>query len=320
VLIDRFGRKIDYLRVSITDRCNFRCLYCYSIKKWKKLKHEDILRFEEILKVVKVGSELGIRRVRITGGEPLLRKNVEYFIKELKKISGIEDIGLTTNGYFLLEKAEALREAGLLRINISLDTLKKEKFERLTGVDGWERVWKGIQKALKLGFSPVKINAVIVRGFNDDEVVDLAKLTLDYPVEVRFIEFMPIGENSFWNEENVFLASEIKKRLEEVFPLEPAEKVGGGPARVFKWGRGIGKIGIISPISESFCEKCNRLRLTADGRLRPCLFSDFEINLKAIIRGEAKGSIEDAFFQAVEKKPERLELHPTERFMRAIGG
>ena len=320
MLVDRFGRRIDYLRVSITDRCNFRCLYCYSIKKWKKLRHEDILRFEEILRIVEVGSELGIKRVRITGGEPLLRKNVEYLIRELRKISGIKDIGLTTNGYFLLEKAEVLKSAGLSRINISLDTLNKEKFKMLTGVDGWDRVWKGIQKVLDLGFSPVKINAVVIRGFNDDEVVDLAKLTLDYPVEVRFIEFMPIGENSFWNEKNVFLASEIRERLNEFSPLEDAEKVGGGPARVYKWKKALGKIGIISPISEPFCDKCNRLRLTADGKLRPCLFSDFEINLKAIIRGEAEGSIEDAFFQAVEKKPEKLELHPTEKFMRAIGG
>ena len=319
MLIDRFGRKIDYLRISVTDRCNFRRIYCITHKEWKYIPHEEILRFEEILEIVKAGIKLGIKRVRITGGEPLVRKNIEFLIEKLCEFPELKDVSLTTNGYFLEELGEKVRRAGLRRINISLDTLNKEKFKKLTGVDGFEKVRRGIDLALELGFKPVKINVVVIKGFNDDEVVELAKLTLEKPVEVRFIEFMPIGKNPLWDEKNIFPAEEIKKRLKEFAPLISVSSLGGGPAEVFKWEGALGKIGLISPVTRPFCSRCNRLRITADGKLRPCLFSDFEINLKPVIR-EGRGTLEEAFKKAVAFKPEKHHLNFTEKFMRAIGG
>ncbi len=320
MLVDSFGRKITYLRVSVTDRCNFRCRYCFSIKNWKKLGHEDILRFEELLEVIKVGVSLGIKKVRVTGGEPLVRKGLEYFIKKLSGLSGIEDLGLTTNGYFLEDLGRELKKAGLKRINISLDTLDRDKFKWLTGVDGLEKVLKGIESALKLGFDPVKINTVVIKGFNDEEVIRLASLTLDLPVEVRFIEFMPVGQNPFWDERHVITGESIKRRLEQVESLIPLPKFKGAPSKVFKWKKAKGKIGFITPLSNPFCEECNRLRITADGRIRPCLFSNFEINLKPVLR-EGKGSLRDVFLEAVRKKPEKISfLESTSRYMRSIGG
>jgi len=320
MLVDPFGRKITYLRISVTDRCNFRCRYCFSIKNWKKLRHEDILRFEEFLEIVKTGLKLGINKVRITGGEPLVRKGIEFFVKNLAELSELKDLGLTTNGYFLEELGRDLKRAGLKRINISLDTLNKDKFKWLTGVDGLERVIKGIELALKLGFDPIKLNTVVIRGFNDDELIDLARLTLEMPVEVRFIEFMPVGKNPFWDESHVISGEEIKRILEEIDELIPLDKTKGSPSKVFKWKRAKGRIGLITPLSNPFCSECNRLRITADGRIRPCLFSNFEINLKPILR-QGMGSLEEAFLEATKKKPEKISfLEDSIRYMRSIGG
>lgn len=319
MLIDHLGRKIEYLRISVTDRCNFKCIYCFISQNWKWLPYSEILRFEEIETIVKEATKFGIRRIRLTGGEPLLRKNIEILIKGLNKISGIIDLTLTTNGFFLEEMGEKLKSAGIKRINISLDTLNRKKFEKLTGVSAFEKVLKGIDIALDLGFNPVKINVVVIRGFNDDEILDLAKLTLEKPLEVRFIEFMPIGKNHIWNEGGVVTVKEIKSILEKFEKLVPASSFGGGPAKIFKWKGAIGKIGLISPISEHFCDKCNRLRITPDGKLRPCLFSDYEINLKPILR-EGKGSLESAFFLALKFKPARHPFNFTLRPMIAIGG
>lgn len=319
MLIDPLGRKIEYLRISVTDRCNFKCIYCFTHQNWKWVPHEEILRFEEIEKIVKVAAKLGVKRVRLTGGEPLLRKNIEFLIKILSQIPEIKDLSLTTNGFFLDTLGEKLKEAGLKRINISLDTLDKKKFEKLTGISAFEKVLKSIDIALELGLNPVKINTVVIKGFNDDEILELAKLTLEKPLEVRFIEFMPIGKNTLWNEENIVTVKEIKKILENFSELIPDSSIGGGPARVFKWKDAIGKIGLISPISEHFCYKCNRFRITADGKLRPCLFSDNEINLKPILR-EGKGTLEEAFYLALKLKPVKHNLNFTIRPMRAIGG
>ncbi len=319
MLVDHLGRKIEYLRISVTDRCNFKCIYCFSRQNWKWLSHEEILRFEEIEKIVRVSAKLGIRRIRLTGGEPLLRKDIEFLVKCLSQIPEIEDLSLTTNGFFLDTLGEKLKEAGLKRINISLDTLDKDKFEKLTGVSALERVLRGIEIALELGFNPVKINTVVIRGFNDNEILDLAKLTLEKPVEVRFIEFMPIGKNSLWNENNIVTVEEIRKVLEKFSGLIPDSSVGGGPAKVFRWKDAPGKIGLISPVSEHFCHRCNRFRITADGRLRPCLFSDNEINLKPVLR-EGKGTLEEAFYLALKIKPIKHSLNFTLRPMRAIGG
>ncbi|BAU23522.1 molybdenum cofactor biosynthesis protein MoeA [Caldimicrobium thiodismutans] len=319
MLIDNYGRKIEYLRISVTDRCNFRCIYCQSREPIKFIPHEELLTYEEIEEVVRTAVELGVKRVRLTGGEPLGRKGIEGLVERLSKIEGLQDLSLTTNGYLLLEKAEILKRAGLKRLNISLDTLKEEKFEKITGGFSFDKIWKGVLKALEVGFEPLKINMVVIRGLNDDEIIDMAKLTLRYPWEIRFIEFMPIGGSVLWNEENVVSISEIKKILETFFPLEPVSSFGGGPARVFKWKDAVGKLGFISPLSEHFCNKCNRFRITANGMLRTCLFSDEEINLKDYLRG-GKGSLKEAFFLALQRKPEKRLLKPTQRPMRAIGG
>lgn len=319
MLIDRFGRKIEYLRISVTDRCNFKCIYCFTRQNWKWLPHKEILTFEELETIVRTAVKLGIKKIRLTGGEPLLRKNIDILIKKLTQIPKIIDLSLTTNGFFLEELGERLKDAGLKRINISLDTLNKNKFEKLTGVSAFEKVLKSIDIALDLGFNPVKINTVVIRGFNEDEILELAKLTLEKPIEVRFIEFMPIGKNSLWNEERVVTAKEIKKILESFSKLIPEISYSGGPAKVFRWKNAKGKIGLISPMSEPFCYKCNRLRITADGKLRPCLFSDYEINLKPILR-EGKGTLEEAFFLALKIKPIKHNINFTLKPMRAIGG
>lgn len=319
MLIDRFGRKIEYLRISVTDRCNFKCIYCFTQQNWKWLPHKEILTFEELETIVRTAVKLGIKKIRLTGGEPLLRKNIDILIKKLTQIPEIIDLSLTTNGFFLEELGERLKNAGLKRINISLDTLNKNKFEKLTGVSAFEKVLKSIDIALDLGFNPVKINTVVIRGFNEDEILELAKLTLEKPIEVRFIEFMPIGKNSLWNEERVVTAKEIKKILESFSKLIPEISYSGGPAKVFRWKNAKGKIGLISPMSEPFCYKCNRLRITADGKLRPCLFSDYEINLKPILR-EGKGTLEEAFFLALKIKPIKHNINFTLKPMRAIGG
>jgi len=319
MLVDPRGRRIEYLRISITDRCNFRCIYCQSKGPFKFLPHEEILTFEEIESIVRVGVKLGVKVVRLTGGEPLLRKGIVELVARLAKTPGLEDLSLTTNGYFLSELVKPLKEAGLKRINLSLDTLSEEKFSELTGGFSLKKVMEGLYLSLSEGFTAVKINSVIIRGFNDEECEELAKLSLELPVEVRFIEFMPVGKNSLWDESRVVPISEIKERVERLGKLWPAEKVGKGPAAVFRFEGAKGKVGFISPLSSHFCGSCNRLRITADGRLRPCLFSDEEINLKDYLRGK-KGSLEEAFREALRIKPEIGVKASTQRPMRAIGG
>ncbi len=319
MLVDSLGRKIEYLRISITDRCNFKCIYCVSKGKIDFLPQEELLTFEEIEEIVRVGVKLGIRVIRLTGGEPLLRRDVEKLVSRLSKIEGLEDLSLTTNGYFLAEMASTLREAGLKRINLSLDTLSEKKFKELTGGFSWRKVWEGLEKSLEVGFNPVKINCVIIRGFNDEECESLARLTYELPIEVRFIEFMPVGDNPFWGIDRVVPIVEIMEGIKKLGPLIPAGKTGMGPARVYALPGAKGKIGFISPLSSHFCGSCNRLRITSDGRLRPCLFSDVEINLKNYLRKGLK-SLEEAFAEALKIKPKIGVKGSTQRPMRAIGG
>lgn len=306
VLNDGIGRKISYLRVSVTDRCNLRCRYCTPEEKFDLLKHEDILDYEEILTVIRALVPVGIDKVRLTGGEPLVRKNLDQLVALINDIEGIRDISLTTNGVLLAEKGKLLRDAGLSRINISLDTLKRDKFYHITRRDYFTRVMNGIDSALSLGFSPVKINVVAMRGFNDDEIIDFAALVEKLPVHVRFIEYMPIGADTSWQADQFMSMQEIRRQIEKTYgrlcPV-PADDF-AGPAKLFLLPGGQGRIGFIGALSDHFCDRCNRVRITADGRLRPCLLADIEFDLKSCLRhGADAKAIRALFFEALAEKP-----------------
>jgi len=284
-MYDRINRKIDYMRISVTDRCNMRCVYCMPLDGVRGLDHEDILSYEEILRIAHVAATLGISKIRLTGGEPLIRKGLTGFIRQLAALDGIEDLSLTTNGTLLEAKAGELADAGVTRINVSLDSLNPERFRELTRGGELEKVMRGIEKAEALGFVPIKLNMVPVRGINDDEIEAFARLTLEKPYHVRFIEFMPIGDRKMWDESKVVPTSEVRARIEALGDLSPVENPGvKGPATLFRLPGAKGIIGFISPVSDHFCGSCNRLRLTADGKLRPCLFSESEIDLKTSMR------------------------------------
>jgi GTP 3',8-cyclase len=294
----------------------------------KALAHADILRYEEIRRLVAVAAPLGISHVRITGGEPLVRRGIVPFIASLRDIAGIEDISVTTNGVLLQEMAAGLRAAGISRLNISLDTLDPKRFSAITGSDLWSKVWQGIETAEEIGFDPIKLNMVPVRGVNDDEVVAFARQTLERKIHVRFIEFMPIGARDRWNIDVCVPTGEIRRSIENVFgPLEAAGSgAGAGPAQNFRVPGGQGVIGFITPISKHFCDSCRRLRLTADGKIRPCLLSDTEIDVKSPMRGGCSDAeLERLLRLALEIKPERHYIAESpggcfERTMSRIGG
>jgi cyclic pyranopterin phosphate synthase len=327
-LYDPLKRCIDYLRVSITDRCNLSCVYCKPRARLQMLAHHEILRYEEIQRLVSVAVALGIARVRITGGEPLVRRGVLGFIAALRKIDGIKDISLTTNGVLLDEMAEGLRDAGISRLNVSLDSLNAQKFREITGSDSWDRVWRGINRAEEIGFSPLKINMVPVKGINDGEVADFARLTLGRNIHVRFIEFMPIGANDRWHSDSCVTAGEIRSVIErEVGSLVPYTAAkSAGPSDNYQIAGAQGVIGFISPISKHFCASCRRLRLTADGKIRPCLLSDTEIDVKSPLRGGCDDrELERLLRLALEIKPERHYINEaggrcSQRAMSKIGG
>jgi len=285
-LIDNFGREISYLRVSITDRCNYRCIYCKPEEQFEFIPHEEILRYEEIVEIIEEAVNLGVTKVRITGGEPFARKGVVDFIKKLREIKKLEDISLTTNGFFLSEYAEKLKDAGLNRVNISLDSLQEEKYKRITRGGSLEKALKGIDSALKAGLLPIKINTVLIRGINDDEVEDFVRLTLGRPLNIRFIELMPSGEELKDNYKDKFISVlGIKESLAEKYPFRPIDiNSGNGPAKYYQIKGGQGTIGFITALSQHFCKTCNRIRLTSEGKLRPCLFSNMEVDIKQAIR------------------------------------
>jgi len=285
-LVDNFGRKITYLRVSITDRCNYRCIYCQPEEQFKFISHQEILRYEEIVEIIEEAVKLGVTKVRITGGEPLARKGVVGFIKKLREIKKLEDISLTTNGFFLSEYAEKLKDAGLNRVNISLDSLQEEKYKKITRWGSLKKVLKGIDSAIKAGLLPVKINTVLIRGINDDEVEDFVRLALESPLNIRFIEFMPSGEDLKDDYRDKFISVlEIKKSLAKKYSLRPIDiNSGNGPAKYYQIKGGQGTIGFITALSQHFCQTCNRIRLTSEGKLRPCLFSNKEVDIKQAIR------------------------------------
>jgi cyclic pyranopterin phosphate synthase len=302
-LIDTYARHLKYLRISVTDRCNLRCQYCMPRDLIPKLTHADILTYEEILRVVKIGTQLGITKVRVTGGEPLIRKGIFTFLKELRSLNSLEDVSLTTNGVTLEKNLHRIKDAGIKRLNISLDTLDREKFKQITGRDSFDQVWQGLLAAHAMGFKPLKINVVALAGINEDELEKMAALTLEYPFHVRFIEHMPIGKNKFENSGKL-LTPDIKRKvasLGELIPVQPG--LTDGPAERFKIRDAIGEVGFISALSRHFCDNCNRLRLTAGGQLRPCLLSDRQVDLKRHLRSMASDDeLAERFIEAVKLK------------------
>ena len=328
-LVDSYGRKIDYLRISITDHCNLKCTYCTPFSGRDHLERSEILTYEEMLKVARAATAAGITKIRITGGEPLVRKGVVAFCRMLSRLEGLKSLALTTNGVYLAEMAEPLFKAGVRRINISLDTLRPERFEKITGYDWLPRVLAGIERAQQIGMDPIKINTVVMRGINDDEIEDLAALTLSKPYHVRFIELMPTNSTAYGDYESLFVPVEkFMKRIHQIdcVQIEPATD-SYGPARLCKLPGAIGKVGFIAPISWHFCGSCNRLRLTADGKIKTCLFSQEEIDIKVALRnGATQNDIVDIFRQSVAEKPIGHHLNTKNhkntcgRAMRAIGG
>jgi cyclic pyranopterin phosphate synthase len=325
-LVDSEKRHLNYLRISITDRCNLRCLYCAPEGRIPKLDHADILSYEEILRLVRIGIRLGIRKVRITGGEPLVRKGVLDLLSELTRIEELEDVSLTTNGVLLAANAQRIFDAGIRRINVSLDSLNPEKYAQITGYHQFDRVWKGIQLARKIGFSPIKINIVAMRGINDDEILDFGRLAMDYPFHIRFIEYMPIGNSRTSSREQI-LTPEIQETVATLGTLIPVDSGhNDGPARRYRIAGAKGEIGFISALSHHFCSHCNRLRLTADGKLRACLLSDRHESLKETLRnGGSDQQLADIFRTAVRQKAARHQLCPNgfttvKDQMQGIGG
>jgi cyclic pyranopterin phosphate synthase len=322
---DSFQRPINYLRISVTDRCNLRCVYCMPESGVELMSHYDILSYEEIYTVAKAAAELGINRIRLTGGEPLVRAGITDLISLLAGIETIEDLSLTTNGILLAQYATGLKEAGLQRVNISLDTLKPDRFRQITRCGNLADTLRGIEAARAAGLTPVKINVVVMAGVNDDEITDFAAKTVTDGWNVRFIELMPVSSNEPVSDKLVSV-SEIRKRLETMGKLEPWKvDAGNGPAKYFRLPGASGTVGFISPVTEHFCFQCNRLRLTADGKLRPCLLSEAEIDLKGPLRGGAPvEELKNLISQAIANKPKGHQLaggaRPKGRPFSQVGG
>ncbi len=328
MLLDPYERRLNYLRISVTDRCNLRCVYCMPDHGVPKLEHSEILTYEELLRLARLSVALGIEKIRLTGGEPLVRKDLGRLIARLREIPGLQDISLTTNGVLLAEQAWALWEAGVRRINISLDTLNREKYAFITRFDYFDRVMAGIEAAEQVGFSPIKINVVALRGVNDDEILDFGRLSIERPYHVRFIELMPVGRVEGWGGGRFLSTAEIQQRLQALGPLIPrGNHCLDGPARRLAFEQARGEIGLISPVTEHFCSSCNRLRLTAEGRLRVCLFSDDETDLRTPLRqGATDAEMAQIIGRAITRKPKehRIEqssvLRKCQRQMCHIGG
>lgn len=321
-LVDAFARPIEYLRVSVTDKCNLRCVYCMPEGGLPWLHRDEILSYEEIAAIVRAAASVGVRAIRLTGGEPLLRRDLHVLVREIARIPGIEDLSLSTNGLLLEDQAEALARAGLQRINVSLDTLQPSRFQQIARRPGLDLVLRGIEAAIAHGFAPVKINCVVMRGRNDDELADFAELTRRLPIAVRFIETMPVLAYAQAQSEEYVSADELLERLRAIGDLQPVDGPrGNGPARYFAYPGAPGSIGVISPLSHDYCNRCNRIRLTADGRLRLCLFGDHHVDLRAPLRaGAGEAEIAGILERSMLIKPERhhLKLGETASRMRAL--
>ncbi|CAH1200397.1 GTP 3',8-cyclase 1 [Paenibacillus plantiphilus] len=331
VLTDRFGRVHDYLRISVTDRCNLRCLYCMPEEGVEFAPSSDLLSYDHIVEVVSVAASLGITKLRITGGEPLVRPNLDMLIKRLAAIDGIQDIALTTNGVLLAAQAEALRAAGVNRVNISLDTLDPTRFRFIARRGDLNRVMEGIEAAARVGFAPIKLNCVLLKGVNEDEIASFLQMAKDQPLHVRFIEYMPIG-HADENWRNHYLPLSRVLEIAEEQKLQFIRKdgiIGNGPSEDYMITDGVGSFGLIHPISDHFCQQCNRLRLTADGGLKPCLYWVDELNVKSSLNDPA--ALRELFMRAMDIKPLNHEMaaklantelshEPTARRMSQIGG
>lgn len=307
-LKDQFGRSIEYLRISVTDRCNFRCVYCMPAEGLAWLPKQEILSYEEITEVARQLAPLGLRRLRITGGEPTIRPDLPKLIAMLKAVDGIEDIALSTNGAKLPAMARDLKAAGLDRVNISADSLRQERIIAIARRDLKFVPVVAFEAAIEAGLQPVKVNVVVMRGLNDDEVEDFARLTLRLPIHVRFIELMPVGEMAHLTDAHVVSSDEVLARVARIAPLEPAHGParGNGPAKYYRLASAAGSIGVITPMTHTYCGDCNRVRLTADGRLRTCLYGDHEVNLREPLRAGLR--LQPYFVQALAEKPKEHNL------------
>ncbi|HAE91030.1 GTP 3',8-cyclase MoaA [Tissierella praeacuta] len=316
---DSFGREINYLRISLTDRCNLRCIYCMPEKGVSKFSHEEILTLEEVYEITKVFVELGVNKIRFTGGEPLIRKGIIDLIYKVSKLDGVKDLAMTTNGILLKEYAKELKKSGLNRVNISLDTLDEEKYSLITRGGKLKNVLEGIEEAKKVGLTPIKINTVLIGGFNDDEIESFIGLTEKEDINIRFIELMPIGEAAGWAKEKFISNDIILEKVKELIPIPREDK--SSPAAYYKLPNGKGKVGIINPISCKFCANCNRVRLTSKGSLKLCLHSNREIDIK-----EALKSGQDMRKLIIDSINQKEESHHLEdgkyisRNMNQIGG
>ena len=326
-LTDSFGRTINNMRISVTDRCNFRCQYCMPEEGMVWMKKNELLTFEEIERTVQIVARLGVSKIRLTGGEPLMRKELPLLVQKIACVPGVHDIALTTNGYFLTEQTVDLYNAGLKRITVSMDSLNASKFAEVTRRDYFDKVWRGLDILQTLPMGPIKINVVLMRGVNEDEIEKFAGLARTKPFIIRFIEYMPIGAGDGWDYSKVVPTREIITRIEDHFPkLVPIEYHGAQPADRFRFEDGKGELGFISSVSEPFCSHCNRIRITSDGKLRTCLFSLHETDLKSMMRnGKNDETISDAIVAAVWKKEEGHLINQPgfvkpERTMSQIGG
>ncbi|BAD41887.1 GTP 3',8-cyclase MoaA [Symbiobacterium thermophilum] len=329
-MIDQWGRKVNYMRISVTDRCNLRCVYCMPLTGVKLGPHDEYLRYEEILRVVKAAVGLGIDRIRVTGGEPLVRQGIVEFLAQLKPL-GVTDLSLSTNGLLFAPMAKDLKAAGVDRVNISLDTLRPDRFTKIARLSGSPaQVLEAAEAALELGMEPVKLNMVVIRGWNDDEIGDMARLTLDRPIHVRYIEVMPFSEGYQFTWENLVPAAEMRERLLDEFgDLEPVRGGvrGNGPAKYWRLPGAKGTVGFISAVTECFCAECNRIRLSADGKVNPCLGHVHEVDLKPVIRDPEKtdDDLRNALADAILRKPREHNFDDAEsdyvlRVMHGIGG
>lgn len=328
LLVDRYGRPHSNLRLSVTDRCNIRCFYCMPAEQVVFRPREELLTFEEIERFVCAVAPLGIRRLRLTGGEPLVRSDLHDLVARLVGVPGIEDVALTTNGILLPDQAPALKRAGLHRLNISLDTLEEDVFQKISRRAGLQRVLDGIAAAQAAGFERIRLNALAIRGLTDEQIVPLAEFAREHSLELRFIEFMPLDADAQWNDQAVLPGAEVRQTLEKEFgPLLPVTGSDPSqPARDFCYADRGGRVGFINPVSEPFCDACNRLRLTAEGQVRNCLFSDREWDARALLRREAPRTELQALVQACVAEKARAhgigdkDFHQPERAMYQIGG